>query len=187
MGKWQRYVGAAIAVGVLVGVVSLSSTGSALAQSPLKPLMTLIVNGDDSPVPVRVIGEPARRPYAVDDVGTCNNSNCFFEFPAVPEGMRLEILHVSGIARPSAATTIIDMAQLVTDDTEHSHLARNTIAVELIGRSGVNVAADTYGFNQPVLAHVRAGNVPRLVMSTRDGGAVFFSQATISGYLVEVP
>jgi hypothetical protein len=57
----------------------------------------------------------------------------------------------------------------------------------LIGEAGVNVAANTDGFNQPVLAHVRAGQAPRLEMSTRDGGAILFSQATISGYLVPVP
>jgi hypothetical protein len=56
-----------------------------------------------------------------------------------------------------------------------------------IGQQGSNVIADTWGFNSPVLAFVEEGSTARLTMSTRDGGATFFSQATISGYWENVP
>jgi hypothetical protein len=101
--------------------------------------------------------------------------------------MRLVILHVNGIARPDSTTTVFDLAELVTDNTEDESGARNVFAMTRIGQQGSNVIADTWGFNSPVLAFVEEGSTARLTMSTRDGGATFFSQATISGYWENVP
>jgi hypothetical protein len=186
MTSWQRYLGIAAGIGIVVAVLSAAGGGSALAQGALKPLSALIVNNATQPVPVALVGEPHQAPFSYDQVGTCNDYNCFMDFPVVPAGKRLVIQHVGAIARPSAATTIVDLAELVTNNTEDPNYGvRNTFGMTLIGQVGQNIIANTYGMNQPVLAFVNAGSYARITLSTRNGGNVFFSQATISGYMVD--
>jgi hypothetical protein len=186
MRKGQRYLGLAAGLGVLVAVLSMTGGGSALAQGALKPLEALIVNDSARPVPVSNVNERSRRPFSYDDVGTCNAVNCFFDYPVVPEGKRLVILHVNGIARPQSTTTIFDQAELLTNNTENEFGARNTFGMALIGQEGAAVAANTWGFNSAVLAVVEAGQFARVTMRTRNGGSTFFSQATIAGYLEDI-
>lgn len=185
MRKWQQLAGLAAGLGLVTAVLAMTSPASALAQGALKPLAALIVNDASQPVPVRNVG-PVRTPFSHDDVGECNASNCFFDFPVVPEGRRLVILHASGMARPDSTTTIFDQAQLVTDNTENEFGARHVFAMTRIGQQGSNVLADTWAFNGAVLAFVEAGHQARLTMTTRDGGTTFFSQATLSGYWEDV-
>jgi hypothetical protein len=149
-------------------------------------LMVEVANAD--PVPVALVGQAARTPYSFDDVGECNTLFCFFEFPAVPAGKRLVILHVSGIARVQAPTAF-DQAELISSNTETNSGARNYFAMTQIGQAGSGVLADTYGFNAPVLAFVKAGQAPRAEMVTRVAmpPGFVFSQVTISGYLEDDP
>jgi len=184
MTNWRRYVSLAAGIGLIVAVLVATSTGSALAQGALKPLSALIINTSSQPVPVLDVN--GRTPFSHDDVGECNDSNCFFAFPEVPQGKRLVVLHVGGIARPSSTATVFDQAELVTDQTENEFGARNSFAMTLIGKAGSSVVANTYGFNAPVLAFVEAGHAPRISMATSVGGETLFSQATISGYFENV-
>jgi hypothetical protein len=117
-------------------------------------------------------------------VGSCNNFNCFFEFPVVPEGMRLEILHVSGIARPSAAATIVDQAELITDHTENEQLgARNSFDMALIGEAGVNVIGQHLRI-QPACSCARACQ-PR--SAARDEHARRRGHSVLAGDDFEIP
>lgn len=140
-----------------------------------------------NPLPVTVTNaDPASTPYSNDVVGTCNGTNCFIDFPAVPQGKMLVIEHVSAIAR-SSSTTVFDHAELITSDTEDNTGARNYFALPRIGKAGSSVVADSYGFSQSVLAFVSAGQEPRLTLMTSVGGSMLFSQGTISGYLIPAP
>ncbi len=184
MSAWRRYVVLAGGVGLVSATVSMTSTGSALAQGALKPLSALIVNDATQPIPVAVLNQPEREPYSYDDVGECNVANCFFSYPTVPDGKRLVILHVSGIARADAPT-VFDQAELLTNQTENEFGARHYFGMTQIGRAGSSVVSNTWGFNSPVLAFVEAGQAPRVSMLSSVGpsGAFVFSQATLSGYL----
>jgi hypothetical protein len=189
MRAWRRYVvlGAGLALGT--AALSMTSAGPALAQGALKPLAALIVNDASNPVPVAIVGQAARQPYSFDDVGECNTANCFFDYPKVPAGKRLVLLHVSGIARANAPT-VFDQAELISSNTENEFGARHYFAVAQIGRNGSSVVADTWGFNSSVLAFVEAGQSPRVSMMTSVGmpaGGFAFSQVTLSGYLEDAP
>jgi hypothetical protein len=152
------------------------------------PVLPVEVSNAD-PIPVALVGQAARIPYSDDDVGECNTANCFFEYPTVPAGKRLVILHANGVARPGATTTVFDQAELVTSDTESATGARHTFAMTKIGRAGSSIGADTWGFDAPVLAFVTAGNAPRVTMFTSVGipEGFMFSQVTLSGYLEDAP
>jgi hypothetical protein len=142
-----------------------------------------IVNNSANPVLVQQAGMP----YSADKVGTCNGTNCFIDFPEVPAGKQLVIVYLSAVARPTAQTTIFDFAELEASDTAEPQFAtRYTFPMARIGQAGASVIADTYGVNTPLLAFVNAGQIPHLTLAQRTNGEVFFSQATISGYLVSV-
>jgi hypothetical protein len=189
MRAWRRYVvlGAGLALGT--AALSMTSAGPALAQGALKPLAALIVNDASNPVPVAVVGQPVRQPYSFDDVGQCNTANCFFDYPTVPAGKRLVVLHVNGIARANAPP-VFDQAELVSSNTENALGARHTFGLTQIGRAGSSNVLDTWGFNSPVLAFVESGQSPRVTIHTSVGmtaGAFVFSQVTVSGYLEDAP
>lgn len=189
MRAWQRYVVFGVGVGLVSAALSMTTAGPAVAQGVLRPLSALIVNDATQPIPVAVLGQPERTPYSFDDVGECNSVNCFFDdYPTVPEGKRLVILHASGIARADAPT-VFDQAELLTSNTENEFGARHYFAVTQIGRDGSSVVANTWGFNAPVLAFVEAGQAPRVSMLTSVGisPAFSFSQVTLSGYLEDAP
>ena len=54
----RRYLGIAVGLGLLLAVLSLTTAGSALAQT-FKPVMAFIVNDSANPVPVRVVAPQA--------------------------------------------------------------------------------------------------------------------------------
>jgi hypothetical protein len=188
MTNWRRYVVVAAGAGAVTAALSMTSAGPALAQGALKPLAALIVNDPSQPIPVAVLNQSPRQPYSFDDVGECNAANCFFnDYPTVPYGKRLVILHVNGIARADSPT-VFDQAELVSNNTEVDTGARHTFAMTKIGRAGSSVGADTWGFNSSVLAFVETGSAPRVSMYTSVGISGFtFSQVTLSGYLEDAP
>jgi hypothetical protein len=53
--RWRRYVAAAAGIGLIAIVLSGTSAGPAIAQT-FKPVMALIVNDVNNPVPTRVVG-----------------------------------------------------------------------------------------------------------------------------------
>ena len=81
MRAWRRYVVVGAGLGFAAAALSMTNAAPALAQGALKPLSALIVNDATQPVPVAVLNQPARTPYAFDDVGSCNEFHCFFEYP----------------------------------------------------------------------------------------------------------
>ena len=58
MNRIVRFFAVTASVGAVVLVLSATSAGTALAQ-PFKPLMALIINDADHPVPVVDVGTPA--------------------------------------------------------------------------------------------------------------------------------
>ena len=187
MKSKSYYLSAPAAIVVVVAALSLTSAGQAIAQGALKPVLALIVNDASRPVPTASVDEPGRVPFSHDQVGECGAATCSMQFPAVPEGKRLVILHVSVVARPSSTSTIVDFADLTTSNpADPSMGVRNLFKMTLIGEAGAIVLGNTWGTNQPVLAYVEAGYSPSVSVSTRDGGNIFFSQATLSGYFVNV-
>jgi predicted NAD/FAD-binding protein len=170
----------------LGAVLCLTGYSSAFAESPfIGPMDVNVVN-----VPlVEVANFPAQTkiPFSQDAVGNCNDHNCQVIFETVPEGKMLVIEHVSGQARPSLTTTIMDFAELATSNTlDPSIGVRHIFPMTKIGVKGDSVLADTWAVNAPVLAFVRAGSHARMSLTNRNTGVVFFAQATISGYLIDV-
>ena len=148
------------------------------------PVAVSINNSATNPVFTANGGEP----YSQDTVGNCNGTNCFIDFPEVPTGKRLVILHVGAMARPDSTATIVDFAELVTSNPQNTAIGtRNIFQMQLIGQAGASVVANTYAMNASVLAFVEAGQYARLTLAQRNNGDVFFCQGTISGYLLPVP
>ena len=183
---------------VILGVVGTVVAATAAAQSGAPPnglnvnvLNTpnvTVVNPASLPVPVQLTNAPgAEIPYSFDSVGTCNDVNCFINFPPVPAGKMLVVKYVSGYARSSAGA-IFDFAELVANNTENPGFgARFIFPMARIGLAGSSVIADTYAMNSSVLAFVRPGSSARLTFQTHVAGATFFAQGTISGHLINAP
>jgi hypothetical protein len=75
----RRYVGIVLGLCLLLFTLSLTNVGTALAQGPLKPVMSVIINDKTNPVPVTgniglasgssiIVGNPATSPVFVRDV-----------------------------------------------------------------------------------------------------------------------
>jgi hypothetical protein len=193
---------------VAVMVLMLFSFGTVWAapQTPPSAPVT-VVNTTANPVPVTgkvSIGSPVAvsinssatnpvfisnggEPYSQDTVGSCNGTNCFIDFPEVPAGKRLVILHVGAMARPTSTATIVDFAELVTSNPQNTAIGtRNIFQMQLIGQAGASVVANTYAMNASILAFVEAEQYARLTLAQRNNGDVLFCQGTISGYLLPV-
>jgi hypothetical protein len=142
-----------------------------------------VIIGNTSASPLLV--QPAGIPYSYDQVASCNDYNCTSDFPTVPAGKMLVITYISAAARPTLATTIFDFGELYTSNTiDTNYGARYIFPMARIGLAGNNVIADTWSLNSPVLAFVRSGAFPRVILTQRNQGQTFFAQATIAGYLV---
>lgn len=172
MTNWQRYLGVSVGVALVVTWLSMTGAGPALAQGALKPTAAQV-----------------RVPYSYDKVGDCNNVVCYMYFPEVPAGKLLIIEHFSAVAQPGSSATIVDYAELLTNNTELGDAirVRHYFAMTLIGQQGSSSPGNTWGANQAVLAFVKAGSSPQVSLNTRDGGNIFYSQVTLSGYLIDAP
>jgi hypothetical protein len=147
-----------------------------------------VTNTPNVNVASTVFVQQAGIPYSFDKVATCNNFNCFADFPTVPAGKLLVITHMSALARPTLSTTIFDLVELEGSNTIDTDFAtRYTFPMTRIGQAGDNVIADTWGANAQLLAFVLAGQFPRVTMSQRNQGETFFAQVTLAGYLVTAP
>lgn len=135
---------------------------------------------------VRNVDEPGRVPYSEDIVGTCNAVNCFFTFATVPAGKRLVIEQVQGLARSSSTSAVFSDAELLTSSTVRPGFSvRNNFRMAILGLAGSSNVYNGWFFNSPTKAYVEAGSAPSLTMHQSTAAAVIFSQATISGYLVD--
>jgi len=184
----------------LIFVLTVFSFGTVWAgpQTPPSAPVT-VLNTGSNPVPVTgnvgIKNSPANpvwtaqggEPYSQNARGDCNDNNCSINFPQVPAGKRLVILHVGAYARPNSSATIFDFAELVTSDPQDPQFGTAILfPMQLIGRAGGAWSFNTYALNASVLAFVEAGQYARLTLAQQNQGSVFFSQGTISGYLVPV-
>lgn len=96
------------------------------------------------------------------------------------------IEHIAGVVRPNSNASVYDIAELVTNSSVDQFGVRNDFPMTMISRAGSSNIANTWGFNQPVIAYVEAGQHAMVTMSASVSGAAFFAQATISGYLVDL-
>lgn len=143
-----------------------------------------VLNNAAQPVPVKAA--PTEIPWSVDDVGSCNDRNCFFEFPKVPAGKMLVVKFMSVQARPTGAKPAF--AELITSNTEDAGIGVRTVfGLTRVGLAGDSVAFDTYAANGQLLAFVRAGQSPSVSVLSNTAGGFGFSQATLSGYLIDAP
>jgi hypothetical protein len=193
MMRMQKTIRNLLRALVAVGAILVWS-GAASAEPPLGILGDVTVQNDEgNPVPVTVtnLPEPAapevRIPFSQTVVATCNDFNCRMDFEPVPEGMQLLISFVSAAVRPVLTTTVVDQAVLSTSNTFDSGFGViSYFPMARIGQSGDSVLADTWAMNAQLTAFVRAGLSPRLVITIRDEGEIFFSEGTVSGYLIGI-
>ena len=72
-----------------------------LAATALATLLGVTAaSAGPNPGPFESLAQQQRTPYSEDDVGECNDVNCFFEFAFVPEGYVLVLQHAGGVVRP---------------------------------------------------------------------------------------
>lgn len=182
----------------------LTSFG-AVGAGPPDGLNVMVINDPDNPIPVTIDGtsvvtgsvaitntptvKVAGTPYSVNVNGDCNTTFCFFNtFPDVPTAKRLVITYVSVLVRPTLTTTIVDLAQLRTTDTNTGNLnATNFFGLTQIGHAGASNVFNSWAVSSPVLAFVAAGSSPRLEVGLRTNGSISVAEATLSGYLVDAP
>lgn len=174
--------------------IAAAAPAAALAAPPPLPISldvkvvntpgVTVVNGASQPIPVKAA--PTEIPWSVDDVGSCNDRNCFFDFPKVPAGKMLVVKFLSVQARPTGATPAF--AELVTSNTEDATIGVRTIfGLTRVGLAGASVVVDTYAANGQLLAFVRTGQSPRVTVLSNTAGGFAFAQATLSGYLIDAP
>jgi hypothetical protein len=180
-------------LGVSIFVLAFFGISTALAKPPMGIQGNVtVLNDENNPVPVTVTNLPEavapkiRIPYSQSSVGNCNGFNCILDgFEIVPEGKLLVISHISVVVRPALTTTVVDQATLKTNNTIAPTFIVNYFPMPRIGQKGDGVLADTWAMNAPVTAFVTAGSFPSLSVTIRDEGVVSFSQASISGFLID--
>jgi len=125
-------------------------------------------------------------PYSWDVVGTSNNYHCFFTFPSVPDGKLLVIHHVGALVRPKVNTTVVEIAELVASTPSNTSVGvRFHFGMSRTGVAGEAIPFDSWTMSQPVLAYVVAGQLARMTINMRNPGEILFSQASLSGVMVD--
>ena len=155
-----------LAFAALASLATLASpTYNALAAPPIDQ----VSNVDD----------PGRIPYQSSiETSSCNGvSFCEFRFPAVPEGHRLVIQHVSARLRMPADPTFVEVA--VQQSSFFAPFAGVTSGFQFFDSA----------FDQPVLLYVDAGVAPfalaGLGSSNFTNTGVGSQIMTLTGYLLD--
>jgi hypothetical protein len=122
MTSWLRFGIIGFTAGFAGLMLSLTSTGTAIAQGAVKPLQALIVNTPAQPVPVLVTNSPASVgiPYQESiskqvDPGQPGATNVVFS--TVPAGKRLIIEHVSAYVRNVGFGSLTGSHFILEDDS----------------------------------------------------------------------
>ncbi len=146
-----------------------------------------VSNSASQPVPVTASGTPYVN-TVVDHVnsstGHCGSGECNVYFPAVPQGKRLVIKHVSG-RFVDPAKTMFAAQLLVPLIPAGSYSAQVFLPLPQVVPPNSNLFAYWSLVSQPVEVYVEAGQTP-VFGAELDSGSGFVT-ATLTGYLVDVP
>jgi hypothetical protein len=177
MNRIVRFVAMTASVGAVALVLSFSSAGPALAQT-FKPVMSLIINDVDRPVPVVDVGTPA--PAAEPFQHQVSSFVPASLSLAVPAGKRLVIEFYSGAAAtrvPCTMAAIRIETNLSTEPMQHRLLA---VTVPEGQVSDFN----QYTISQQLRLYAAPGTVVRFAASTNPQCPADFT-GVASGYLID--
>jgi hypothetical protein len=184
--------GVAILVASLV--VLVTTTGGVPADTKSSPVT--VVNPAISPVPTTV-GNPATSPALVsrvDDPGrsayqsVLSDSDahcepfgllCIYNFPAVPQGHRLVIQHISYYQSVETGDTGSVSAEIIS--------TQGNLTLSYSSTEFSNPTHGQISLNQPVLIYIEGGDAPE-VRTTWLGSATVilpFGGVTLTGYLLD--
>ena len=181
----RRYVGAAVGLGFLLIVLSITNAGPALAQT-FKPVMALIVNDAANPVPVtgtvivRDANAPERQPFSAVVQHGFPTTNVQRLITTVPAGKRLVIEHLTWSAFAPTGQ------QVIFGSLREGELGRNVMFLQINPPHISAVSSLTLqDGSQPVRVYFDAGQeVWSSISSTNNQGEI---QLTVSGHLFDLP
>jgi len=180
MARFKNYLRAVIGFAV-AGVIG-AAFGSGTAQAVVSTLVS-VVNPSTSPVPTSSVNvtDPGRIAYqsTVAPTACSGNSQCFFDFPAVPAGHRLVIQHISGLVQFTAQPTFAQA--LIEDNKTGNNFSAFFVPTNVTGSGSIGL------FDQAVLDYLDAGDFA-IVEVDAFGSAVFATgtqDVILTGYLLD--
>lgn len=182
MNRIVRFSAMTASVAAVVLVLSATSAGPALAQSPFKPLMSLIINDAANPVPVVNVGTPAPAPEPEPFQHQVSSFVPASLLLPVPPGKRFVIEFYSGTAAthvPCAMAAMKIETHVSIAELEHKLLA---VPVVLGEPSDFN----HYTISQQVRFYADPGTFVQFSAGTLPSCPADFS-GVVSGYLIDVP
>lgn len=163
----QLALGAVFAAGL-----ALSSASAGAGSAPVT-----VINPSTDPVKTRNVDEPGRNPYQFfKNLQPCVNTTCQVTTPAVPEGKRLVVQHVSAFGALTSPGNTVEVV------VSSKVAVLSTFAPPVFGTTNQGFA-----FDQPVLGYVDAGDTVTFFISTNGSFNQAASDFVITGYLVDCP
>jgi hypothetical protein len=142
-----------------------------VARAAPATVNVLVDNPGSDPALTRNVDDPGRIAYQSSTTCDKGGTSCNFVLPAVPNGHRLVVAHVSGRLLFDS-----DASGVEVDLSGAANAARSSfLAPPSFQRIGL--------FDQPVLQYFDGGSVP--VVTTVADAFFLASEATISGYLID--
>jgi hypothetical protein len=178
MNRIVRFVALTATVGAAALILSVAGAGPAVAQT-FKPVMSLIINEADRPVPVVDVGTPApaAEPFQ-HQVSSFVASSLLLQ---VPQNKRLVIEFYSGSAGTPVPCAMAAM-RIETNLSEGS-MPHSLLAVPVI--EGQVSEFNSYTISQQVRLYAAPGTFVRFAAATLPGCPADFL-GVMSGYLIDV-
>lgn len=178
MNRIVRFFAVTASVGAIGLVLSITSAGPALAQT-FKPVMSIIINDADHPVPVVDVGTPApaAEPFQHNVSSSVPGS---LSLP-VPEGKRLVIEFYSGTASTELPCTMAAMG--IETELSGGDLQHRLVAVPVPEDQVTEF--HFYTISQQVRLYAAPGTFVQFRAFTNPGCPAAFA-GVVSGYLIDV-
>lgn len=139
-----------------------------------------VVNPPTDPAKTSSVDEPGRNSYQfLKNLQPCSGTFCEATTPAVPDGKRLVVQHVSAFGALTSAGTFVEV--VVSSGTSGSSRVFSTFAPPIFGSPG----SQGFAFDQTVLGYADAGSAVTVFISTNGSLNNTAADFIVTGYLVD--
>jgi len=179
----RRYIGIAAGLGLLLVALTVTNAGPALAQGALKPVMALITNDVEHPVPVLVTNTtatPALEPFRASLDFTFVALNSSRLVTTVPADKRLVVQHVS------YSTSSVNANQFVFGALRNGQLGPLALMLQINPpHASAAVSSSIQDGSMPTTVYFEPGEEVWLAVTKNEGADRQFN-FQISGYFITI-
>jgi hypothetical protein len=189
MHRFSRFVVAAMAVALILMLLTFTNGGLALAEQ-MHPLLVQVVNSASEPVPTRDVDRPANQPFQVRLTGFSitdgfrGDTKCI----TVPSGKRLVVEFASAeIGAPSGQNPSVLLFAAPPADCDNDEAVIGHRLITVVEEPNVQTGRDLHVATQSVRLYVNSGDLLGVTVGRAEFTGQLTGQVNVTGYLIDAP